>query len=219
MRVPDSVGVGMAKVTIAFDAWKEGKVASTKHEIAVVLPKKLDFKLVDVSPGIRKELVHPNKTRSSWLVDIRFSPDGKRLIAGDYPGGVVETADVETGKCLTTIETGKGNRSSSHYFLVSPDWRTLFVNRPGARKLERLEKDGKQLLKSTYDGAVLAWDLDSGKLRRTYRHDPPRWVFDMSLSPDGAKFVTFEVLPGTDRTGASSLWDARTGKFIDLGRL
>ena len=38
MRVPDEAGLGTAKVTFSFDAWKEGKVASSTVEIPVVKP-------------------------------------------------------------------------------------------------------------------------------------------------------------------------------------
>jgi WD40 repeat protein len=208
----------MAKVTVAFDAWKEAKVAATQHEVAIVLPKKPDLKLEEVSSGIRRELIHPSK--SGPLLNMAFAPDGKQLIAGDYPGGVVAVWDVETGKRTTTIETGHGYRSTSHYFFVTPDWKTLFVNRPGNRKLQRVEKNGKQLRRWTYDGAVLSWDLDTGKPSRTYQHDPPRYPVVMAPAPDGSKFVTSESLPGIDEDtpNAMTLWDVKTGKFIELGR-
>jgi hypothetical protein len=36
VRVPDEAGLGQAKVTISFDAWKEGQVAPTTVELPVV---------------------------------------------------------------------------------------------------------------------------------------------------------------------------------------
>jgi hypothetical protein len=39
VRVPDEAGLGKAKVTFSFAAWKEGKVASTTVEIPVVTPE------------------------------------------------------------------------------------------------------------------------------------------------------------------------------------
>jgi hypothetical protein len=39
VRVPDEAGVGTAKVTFSFDAWKEGKVAPSTVEIPVVKPE------------------------------------------------------------------------------------------------------------------------------------------------------------------------------------
>ena len=39
MRVPDEAGLGKAKVTFSFDAWKEGKVAPSTIELPVVGPE------------------------------------------------------------------------------------------------------------------------------------------------------------------------------------
>ena len=39
MRVPDDAGLGKAKGTFSFDAWKEGKVAPSTIELPVVEPK------------------------------------------------------------------------------------------------------------------------------------------------------------------------------------
>jgi hypothetical protein len=36
VRVPDDAGLGVAKVTYSFDAWKDGKVSPTTIEIPVV---------------------------------------------------------------------------------------------------------------------------------------------------------------------------------------
>ncbi len=37
MRVPKEAGDGMAKVTLSFDAWKEGKVTPSTMEVPVML--------------------------------------------------------------------------------------------------------------------------------------------------------------------------------------
>ena len=39
MRVPAEAGLGKAKVTFSFDAWKEGRVAPTTIELPVVEPE------------------------------------------------------------------------------------------------------------------------------------------------------------------------------------
>jgi hypothetical protein len=39
VRVPDEAGLGKAKVTFSFNAWKEGKVAASTVELPVVEPK------------------------------------------------------------------------------------------------------------------------------------------------------------------------------------
>jgi WD40 repeat protein len=221
VRVPESAGVGAAKVTIAFDAWKDGKVAPTQHEIAIVLPRQFEFNLEAVSARLVKELIHPNK--AGVLDGVHFDAAGKRIIAGDYPGGVVCVWEVESTRRTSTIETGYGYRSGLPYFFLTPDWKTLYVSRSGKNKLERVEKDGKQLNRRVYDGDIRAWDLTAGTLTRTYRHDPQRYIIFMQLAPDGSRFCTSESLPGIEDADADqrrrhvSMWDVGSGKFLDLG--
>lgn len=210
---------GNAQVTLSFDAWKEGKVASSHHQIPVVAPKVVRD-LAPVSTRLVKSLVHPS--RSGTLVGLRFTPDGKRLIAGDYPGGVVVLWDVASGKQLAQIETGYGYRSSSDYFCLSPDWKTLYVPHEKS-KTTRVEKDGKKMTRWDFSGDVRAWDLATGRLRHTFTHTPPCGMGQIVLSPDGTTFATFEQLSGITERGwdhAASLWEVKTGQFRPLtGRL
>ncbi|HLJ93929.1 MAG TPA: WD40 repeat domain-containing protein [Gemmataceae bacterium] len=204
----------MAQVTIAFNAWQAGNVAPSRHEVPIVAPKSI-IKLEPVSSRLKGELIHPNRTGTLW--DIDFSPDGKRLVASDYPGGVVVVWDVATGKELTTIEAGYGYRSGG-VCVVSPDWQTLFIPR-GKRKAVAVEQGGKRQRRWEMDGDVRAFDLATGQLRRTYKHEPPRNILRMRLSPDGSRFLTFEELPGTSELGprqAVSLWDVQTDQYRSL---
>jgi WD40 repeat protein len=215
VRVPETAGVGTAQVKIALGAWDEGQVAPSHQEVPVFAPKP-GPKLLPISPRLKRELVHPNE--DSLLYGLRFSPDGKQLMAGDYPGGVVVVWDVETGEELQRIETGFGWRGTTDYFFLSPDWQTLFVSRE-KRKAEPLEKDGKRLLRWEGDGAVLAWDLWTGELKRTYQHQPPRNIRAMQLSADGKRFITLDELPGIYEGGpkrAVSLWNVETGQYHPL---
>jgi WD40 repeat protein len=151
-------------------------------------------------------------------VGLRYSPDGKRLIAGGYPGGIIQLWDVETGKQLTKIETGYGYRGSADYFFVSPDWRTIYASRH-KRKATRVEQDEKKLTRWEMDGDVRAWDLATGELRDTYKHDPPRGISAMVPSPDGSRFATFESLSGVSErepARAASLWDVKTKQLRPL---
>lgn len=200
-------GVGKAQVTIAFDAWTAGNVAASHHEIEVIAPGP-GPKPEPVSPRLKGELQHPN--RKGVLFGLRYSPDGKRIIAGDYPGGVIQVWDAETGKQLTKLDTGYGRRPTTNYFFLTPDWSTLFVSR-AKRKATRVEKEGKQMFRWECDGDVRAWDLSSGELRETFKHDPPRSILAMNLSPDGSRFITGDELSGVfERRAplAMSLWDA-----------
>jgi WD40 repeat protein len=167
-----------------------------------------------VSSRLRQVLIHLN--RRGAVRGVLYSPDGQRIIAGDYPGGVVQVWDAVSGKQLTSIETGYGYRSSSEYFFLSPDWKTVYVDRETRRKHVRIEKDGKKMIRWDCAGEVRAWDLASGQLRRTYSHTPPRGIDRLTFSPDGSLFVTSEELSG-ESGGApnrsSTLWDTRTGNY------
>jgi WD40 repeat protein len=169
-----------------------------------------------VSARLKGELIHPN--RAGVLVGLRFSPDSKRLIAGDYPGGVVVVWDVATGKQLTSIETGYGYRGGTEYFHVAPDWNLVYAARE-KRKATRLVKDGKPVMHLDCTGDVRAWDLATGALRETYQHTPPRGMSAMVLSPDGTTFATFEELSGDRDAGlpsASSVWNVKTRQSSPL---
>jgi WD40 repeat protein len=163
-----------------------------------------------VSARLKGVLIHPNRTGA--LYGLRYSPDGGRVIAGDYPGGVVQVWDTATGKELTKIETGYGSRGSAEYFFLTPDWGTLFVSREKSQAT-RVERDAKKLIRWKFDGDVRAWDLATGELRATYQHSPARGTTWMEMAPDGGTFVTFEELSGESERGprrAASLWDVRT---------
>jgi WD40 repeat protein len=190
-------------------------VAPTYQEVAVVAPQRA-VTLETVSPGLKGELIHAN--RNSTLVGLRFSPDGKRMLAGDYPGGVVVIWDVTTGKRLTTLETGYEDRSTYDYFFISPDWRRLFGWRE-KRTLEGVERDGKRMARWTFDSDVRVWDLASRQVVKTYKHQPPRSIRFMRLSPDGTTFFTSGELPGVYERSAKwavSLWDVKTGQHRTL---
>ena len=210
--------MGNAKVVVRFDAWKAGKVALSEHEVPVVRPNQSNLKLEAVSPRLRQEFIHPN--RNSALYGLQFSTDGKRIIAGDYPGGTVVVWDVSSGKQLSEIETGYGTRSSSEYFHVSPDWKTLYVSHT-KREYDQVEQNGKRLTRWQFDGEVRTWDVATGRIKRIYKHDPPRNISSMQLSRDGTRFVTFGAWSGIEEEGKGvkrdiSVWDVETGRYRSL---
>lgn len=204
--------MGNAKVTIAFDSWRDGGVAPTQHEIPVIAPRSQNLKLEAVSSRLKGELIHPNKT--GWMSNLKFSPDGRRILASDHPGGVAVVWDMTTGKQLTTIDTG------DYLYAVSPDWHTLFAPRLKQRKYERVEQGGKEMFRWSFEGDVRAWSLDDGKLLRTYKHQPPRGIGSVQLSPDGKRFLTSERESGTyelSSKSTTSLWNVKSGAYRMLG--
>jgi WD40 repeat protein len=199
-------------LALSFDAWTDGRVTPRVLEIPV-LAGKAPRTPEAVSDRLLKELEHPNK--AGWLVGGRFSPDSRRLIAGDYPGGVVVVWDVASGRAERTIETGSGYRGSAEFLNLTPDWETLFVSKDGPRNYERIEQDGKKLMKWEFNGEVRSWDLRSGQLKKTYKQQPPHGVRVMQLSPDGRTLYTWEELPGTTEGRAKTatfLWDVASGE-------
>jgi hypothetical protein len=121
--------------------------------------------------------------------------------------------DVASGKRLNTIEMNRGYRASAGYFLVAPDWRTVYSWREKS-KYERIEQEGKRMVRWTFGGALLAWDLADGKLLRTYEHDPPHGVLYAQLAPDGRTILSTEELPGVVEGAPDrvyNLWDVRSG--------
>jgi Tol biopolymer transport system component len=199
---------------VRFDGWKGGKVGPSRDQVSVLALKQSDFKLEAVSPRLKQQLVHPQ--RDSMLQGLQFSPDGKRLVAGGYPDGVVAVWEVASGKQLTAIETG--SPYFWQYFFVSPDWKAVYVPRSTV-KTQPVEQDGKRLTRWKHDGDVRACDLETGRLLRTYRHEPPRGTSEMQLFKDGTRFITFDDLSGTyEHTSerAISIWETQTGQYRSL---
>jgi WD40 repeat protein len=68
-------------------------------------------------------------------------------------------------------------------------------------------------------GDIRAWDTESGRVRQTFQHEPPRRILFMSLTSDGTKFATCEYLPGVYERFSDevvSIWDVATGKYETL---
>ena len=168
--------------------------------------------LEPVSSRLKASLIHPN--RGGVLNGLSYSPDGQRIIAGDYPGGAIQVWDAPTGEQLTRVETGYAKRGSSEYFSLTPDWRTVYVSR-GKRQHSRFEREGKEMIRWEFDGDVRAWDLATGELRETFTHTPPRNILTMGLSPDASSFLTGDEISGDYELGmgakwAATLWDVET---------
>jgi WD40 repeat protein len=180
------VAAGKAQVTVSFDAWKEGKVAAAHQEIEIA-PAAPDTRLAPVSPRLQGELVHASK--QGMLQGLRFSPDGKRLVAGDTSAGIIQIWDVASGKPLCSIETEKGKMErgggrGATPFALSPDWQRLYA------------KKGPQ---------VGVWDTQSGRQIDTLQDKLSGGIRSLLLSSDGKALIT----TGAGK-GAASIWDLST---------
>jgi len=195
---------------LSFDAWKEGNVASTTHELQI-REAKPGPKSEPVSPRFIASLVHPDRKANIWSV--RFNKDGSRLFTAGYPSGVVQIWGAAERTELRRIETPPGGRSSADYATLSLDWKTLYVP-VEKRKAAYIEKDGRKMSYAAFDGEVRVWDLTTGKPLPPLRADPPRGVTHAQLSPDGRTLLTNEST--TDPAipygrGGTYLWDLRDG--------
>lgn len=212
VRLADDAPTGEATVKITFDDWLGGYAAPTTHKVQIVQPK-FDFALEPVSPRLKGSLIHSSRdARNGQILGIRYSPDGKRIIAGDYPGGVIQHWDVETRAPLATIETEFGYGNPYEYFHVTPQWQVVFTPR---RKSEhrRVERDGKVQNLWTFHGEIGCWDPVADELQWQLQDSPRRRIRHMNLSPNGKYIASSEELPG-EFSGRPdqrlSLWNTHT---------
>jgi WD40 repeat protein len=193
-------------------AWSGGSLASTTHE-ATILPALPGPKYEPVSPRLASKLEHSQS--SGVIANIQYSPDGKRLIASNYPGGVIHIWDLASGQRTLTIESGEGHRSSMSHFNILPGWRTALVPRMSRGVFTKVERDGKSLNHVVYDDLVYLVDLTTGDRLRVFQDSPPRGLLTTSLFPNGTHFFTHEEVPGdfdTSRPRALSVWEVATGQ-------
>ena len=212
IHVPADVAAGKAQVEISLDSWPGAYVASTRHEVTI-LPARPTPKLNPISPRLAGRLPHVSSSGS--ITSIQFSPDGKRLIAGNYPGGIVHVWEVANNKRLLTFETGSGHRGSADYLAVSPNWQQVYAPTNTRGTFERVQQDGKTVTKVEYQDLVQEWDLASGKLLRKMQCTPPHGIRGLDFSPDGTYFLTSDDVPAvfeSNRPRALTYWDVATGK-------
>lgn len=146
------------------------------------------------------------------LDGLAYSPDGKRIMARDVITAVIQVWDVQTRKQLSSLDTGLASRHGAASFFLAPDWKTIYDYRSKSSH-SMVERNGKALNSWKFDGEIRAWDLETGKLRHTLRHDPPRSVGFMRLSPAGSQIYCREDISGEtaqDFQSVITLWDVTT---------
>ncbi len=214
--LPEGVAPGIARVTLSLDQWQTGHVAPSTH-LVEILPSLPGPKIFPVSARLTSKLEHLHPDGD--ICNIHFSPDGRRVIAGDYPGGVAHIWDLTSGERLVTIPAGEGARGSDEYFEISPDWRRIYTSPRQRGNFNHVERDGKRLTRVSYNGEVYAWDAITGKRLATWQQDPPRGVVNLDLMPNGDYLFVLEETPGEftgSRPRAVSLLDVRTGTYREL---
>ncbi|MFL5327464.1 MAG: WD40 repeat domain-containing protein [Gemmataceae bacterium] len=158
---------------------------------------------------LKNELLHPNKATS--LVNLAWSPDGSKVIAGSYRGGQVQIWDVAAASRLSTIDVGD-DQVTWHYLLLAPDWSRVYAS-VSKSDTQPFMKNGVRWYRFECNGKVVAWDTSTGRAVETYQHSPPHHIRFMKLSPAGNYFITFEDLPDEFERRAPEaryLWDAKS---------
>lgn len=177
---------------------------------------------------------------SDYVMGVRFTPDGKRLIASCY-GGRTGAWDPFTGKPLAPPvappKAFAGRPDILSATALSPDGRkAAAVDAEGAlhvwetatgKALSRIHRppvtmdqpdfspDGRTLVVKHDDNVIRVWDAATGQLRCSLAHPPNRlFPHPHAFSPDGRVVAT---APDSRDKKVIRLWDAATGK--QTGRL
>lgn len=211
VRVPQAAGVGPAKVTVSFEAWKEGHVAASERQLSVVTPP-VGLQYQEVSARLRQTLVHPDQ--SGLMVGLCYSADGRLVLAGHPSSGVVEVWDAVSGRQQKSIETGPRGLALAEYFQLSPEGRFLYVNHDTTRR-RLIRGKAKVLYHFDCSGSLRSWDIATGKPHRDFQLAPQRGVLAIQLSPDGSRLLSSGSISGDYEPGKSkrftTLWDTEKG--------
>ncbi|MGA1984434.1 MAG: WD40 repeat domain-containing protein [Acidobacteriaceae bacterium] len=169
-----------------------------------------------VDPGWRPSFLYPEGDFRDGVEHLALSPDGHEALTSDSEGST-RLWNVDTGKQVRVI---KVNTLEDLAVGFSPDSRKLITENSDGSATLRDAKSGKDL--QHFDKAsapsfsadghrVLmggsVWNVDTGKELQSFgvpSGSEPTWT----LSADGNK-----VLMGT-QDGATTLWDAGTGKEL-----
>ncbi|HSL30089.1 MAG TPA: protein kinase [Anaerolineales bacterium] len=158
---------------------------------------------------------------NAWTFDVRYSPDGTRILT-DFPAeNAVTLWDATSGRQVFSFE---GHADALDYstdgkmVAVSSGDRITIWDAAAGKPLVRLagheypivqmdfSPDAKRLA-SASEGAVIIWDLASGEPLFTFQ-EPDLYFSSVVYSPDGKRLVA------GDAFGVAITWDVVTGEKI-----
>jgi WD40 repeat protein len=144
------------------------------------------IRLWDVATGKERHKIEAGEHDVS---DVRFSPDGRYLLANTSRGTDPRSAEHPTSPGTSLWDTSTGKR---HEYL--PEWEN-------GKGTFDFCPDGKHLIRSARDGFHL-WDIAAKKDVRHWA-TAQGWAAGFILSPDGTLLAS-----------GLHLWDLRTGKEL-----
>jgi WD40 repeat protein len=123
------------------------------------------------------------KTKVDYPGAILCLPDKKRIIV--INNGSLQVWDLETGT------------------QVGEEWEDEDF---GVETIAALSPDGKKIASGSWDGAVKLWNVDTGKVIKTWKGHTD--MNSVSWSPDGERVVS------GSQDGTFRVWDVESGKSI-----
>ncbi len=177
------------------------------------------------------ELMTLRGSESDTIACAEFSPDGKRVFAGQIRRGTVW--DASTGEQLTSLHADKGyvlatfSPDGKVLAIWEADWSgephdntiTLRDARTGVELMSlagheaevqavEFSPDGRRLASADLGGTINQWSVGTGEKLLTWQHEGG--VLAMAISPDGSRLAT----SGTAMNRAVEVWDAETGARV-----
>jgi WD40 repeat protein len=224
----ESAGGGLAFQHVVFSA--DGKAIAATVTEEVIFPNMRQIHDVVKVWDAKTLALQQTLGGDSQLVCVAFSPDGKRLAAGDPSKKVVKLWNAETGAPERTLKTG-GTQPWSVAF--SPDGKALAVGghkgdgsgevtlwdaeagdlkhalkQVGSVTSGAFSPDGKMVAAGGGGEVVQVWSVEKGEVIVSLKGDKHRHR-SVAFSPDS----TLVAAGGPD--GKVRLWDVRTGALIE----
>jgi RNA polymerase sigma factor (sigma-70 family) len=217
-------------------ATSDGKRLATLEHHTYAIDRHLDkdvIRIWDLATGTEKHQLASRPKR--WTLNMRFTPDGKRLLSsctGSGSKGIVYELtiwDVETGKRLREMPD-----TVAQVMAVSPNGKRVACGaNPGKFELfdmtngkplssggvegpratsVALSSDGKRATTVGWE-SVATWDASTGRRLRSF--ELPNYAYaGPYLSPDGRYVVSYKV--NENEADEIQVWDVAAGKPLKV---
>lgn len=218
---------------------KHNKMAVTPDGITVAVGRfgSGQVTLFDVVSGRQKFILEDSEDEGNKAASpiFSFGPDGNTIAIASY--NRILLWEVESGKLVKRIKVPSRYVFSLRYEVkFSPDGKLLACNTNGEAGLWEIETgmpkfmfehknkqtnvmefslDGKIVATGGNDKTVTLWDVETGKLLRTFKH--AKRVLDVKFSSPMLGLMIVQDYRWSAENGY--LWDISTGELIDKGNV